>query len=71
MYEERVISREIRTLATLYPLPPLKNALDNAAISVVAGGGMLMPMSFAPLSIATVKNIWGGGITLLGILPNK
>ena len=40
-----VISREIRPLAALYP-PPYKKVL-----SVVAGGGIVKPTAFAPLSI--------------------
>ena len=40
-----VISREIRPLAALYHLKVLYRA------AVVAGGGMIMPTSFAPLSI--------------------
>ena len=54
MYEGRVISREIRPLAVLYPLTLIKNALNRAAILSIAGGGMLMPTSFAPFSIALV-----------------
>jgi hypothetical protein len=39
--------------------------LFRAALSVVAGAGMLMLKSFAPLSIESVKEIMMGGITLL------
>ena len=75
-----VISREIRPLAALDSSPPpaiQKSALKGCNIklrsrfllSVVAGGGMLMPTAFEPFSIVSVyKNIlvWGGGIRLLG-----
>ena len=48
-----VISREIKPLAALYP-PHTKKVIYRATISVVAGGGMLMPTAFAPISNASV-----------------
>ena len=44
----KLISREIRPLAALYPPPPYK------VLSVVAGGVMFMPTAFAPLYIVSV-----------------
>ena len=43
-----VISREIRPLAALYPPPHTKTALKTLYknLSVVAGGGMLIPTAF-------------------------
>ena len=60
-----VISREIRTLAVLLYHPPKKykkNALwgcvlalrSRSPLSVVAGGGMLMPTALASIYIASV-----------------
>ena len=47
-----VISGEITPLAALYPPPlPYKKMLYS---TVVAGGDMLMPAAFAPLSIVSV-----------------
>ena len=46
-----VFFREIKPLA----------AFPRAAISMVAGGGMLMATAFEPLSIASVKKKYGGG----------
>ena len=58
-----VISREIIPLAAIYPPPSLPHTKKCfiGLLSVVAGGGMLIPTEFAPLSIVSVKKIWGGG----------
>ena len=53
-----VISREIRTLAALYPPPHTKKCFNIGLRSrvslLISGGGMLMPTAFAPLSIVSV-----------------
>ena len=49
------MSLEIRPLAALYPTPPH----TKMCFIVIAGGGMLMPTTFAPLSV--LSNIWVGG----------
>ena len=45
MHKLPVISREIRPQSALYSPPPYRKMLYRAA-----GGGMLMPTAFAPLS---------------------
>ena len=66
----RVISREIRPLEALYPLPPYKKCFiglrSRSPLSEVAWAGLLMPTAFAPLSIVSVKKYFlgRGAITL-------
>ena len=55
-----VISREMQPLAALYPHVHKKirflklRASLSIPLSVIAGGGMLMPTAFAPISIVSV-----------------
>ena len=49
-----VMSLEIRPLAALQHPPPPIQKMCFIGLSVVAGGGLLMPTAFAPLSIASV-----------------
>ena len=63
-----VLSLEIRPLTGLYP-PTTQKMCFTGPLSVIVGGGMLMPTAFAPLYIVSVKNNYmeGGGSTLLGV----
>ena len=46
------------------PLPYKKKCFKGlrSPLSVVVGGGMLMPTAFAPIYIVSVKKKYGGGV---------